>query len=527
MFVGERSAFLRYAIALSSVAVAFALRLVLDPVLGDYQPVATFYLAVLISSWYGGLRPGLLATFSGFLLADWFFVPPRHSLLISFARHWIALTVFLVVGGTIAYVIDSLQRSRQRAEQATHDALLRQQTLEKEVEERSRTEEALRESEGRLQLALAAGRMGAWDWDISTNRIAWSPGLEEIHGLRPGAFGGQFEDFKRDIHPDHVESVLAAIETALKTRSEYYLAYRIRRPDGAVRWLETFGKVLAGSGGEPDKMAGICMDITERKEAELELAGLKDRLEARIRERTAELVESNRALEGSNRALEAEIRERKQLEREILEVSEREQKRVGQDLHDGLSQLLRGVAYLSQVLQENLAKRSLPEAQDATRITQLINEAMAHARGLALGLFPVKMEADGLMAALAELAANVENIYKVTCQFECPGPVLIQDNNAAIHLYRIAQEAVSNALQHAHASRISISVTGSVGAVRLTIDDNGQGMPRDAERRQGMGLRIMDYRARTIGALLKSRRVPGGGTSVTCSWRSDHSRPTE
>ncbi|MBI4658826.1 MAG: DUF4118 domain-containing protein [Verrucomicrobia bacterium] len=691
----ERALFPRYALAIGSVAAAFAVRLALDPLLGDYQPAATFYLAVLVSAWYGGLRPGLVSLALGLLLADWFFVPPRHSLVISLPQHWVALTTFLVVGCAITYAIESLQRARRRAEQTGQDALQKQQTLEQEIQERNRAQDALRESETRLQFALAAGHMGAWQWDVSTHQVSWSPGLEEIHGLKPGTFGGRFDDFKRDMHPDDAESVFAAIETALKTQGDYCVAYRIRRPDGAIRWLEAFGRIIASRNGEPEKMVGVCMDITERKRAESRLAiqyavtlvlaggktlreaaphilqavcetadwklgaiwevdadaqtlrcvevwsrvpdeyaefkaacrrftfergiglpgrvwskgapawipdvtedgnfprapfaakaglhgafgfpvklehvtlgiieffspqirepdqeflemmtvlgsqiGLfiqreraesalreaKEQLEARVRQRTEELVQTNRSLEAINRAMEGEISERKKLERELLEITDREQRRVGQDLHDGLSQLLRGIAYLSHVLQESLARRALPEAQDATRITQLLKEAIEQAHSIARGLSPVRMETDGLTVALSELAARVESVYRVPCSLESPFPVLIQDNAAAIELYRIAQEAVSNALQHGQASRIVIALSGSERIVKLAVEDNGPGLPADAEQRNGMGLKIMNYRARMIGAVLNFGRTPGGGTRVLCSWRSERRKPVE
>jgi two-component system, cell cycle sensor histidine kinase and response regulator CckA len=134
--------------------------------------------------------------------------------------------------------------------------------------ERKRAEDALRASESRLQVAIAAGQMGAWEWNLSTNRVTWSASLEAIHGLAPGTFGGGFEDFKRDIHPEDLEFVLEQVQKALAMRADYHVAYRINRPDGAVRWVEAFGHVLQGFKGQPEKLAGVCMDITERKRAE-------------------------------------------------------------------------------------------------------------------------------------------------------------------------------------------------------------------------------------------------------------------
>ena len=115
--------------------------------------------------------------------------------------------------------------------------------------ERKRAEDALRESESRLQVAMAAGQMGAWEWNLATNRVTWSASLEAIHGLMPGTFGGSFEDFKRDIHAEDLELVLAQVEKTLATGGDYHVAYRIKRPDGVVRWVEGFGHVLLSANG--------------------------------------------------------------------------------------------------------------------------------------------------------------------------------------------------------------------------------------------------------------------------------------
>jgi len=134
--------------------------------------------------------------------------------------------------------------------------------------ERKRAEDALRESESRLQVAMAAGQMGAWEWDLSTNRLTWSASFGAIHGLTPGTFGGGVEDFKRDIHPEDLKLLLDQADKAIATRAEFHVAYRINRPDGALRWVEGFGQVLRGFQGQPEKLTGVCMDITERKRAE-------------------------------------------------------------------------------------------------------------------------------------------------------------------------------------------------------------------------------------------------------------------
>ena len=139
-----------------------------------------------------------------------------------------------------------------------------------DITERKRAEELLRESEGRLNFALVAGKMGAWEWNINTGQVIWSPGLEEIHGLTLGTFGGTVDDFKRDMHADDWKVVETAIADTLRTKSEYHAVYRFMRPDGAQRWAEAFGNLVLSATGEPERLAGVCMDITDRKRAEEE-----------------------------------------------------------------------------------------------------------------------------------------------------------------------------------------------------------------------------------------------------------------
>jgi PAS domain S-box-containing protein len=137
-----------------------------------------------------------------------------------------------------------------------------------DIHDRKQAEAALQESEQRLQFALEAGRMGAWAWDIASGNVVWSPSLQEIHGLKPGTFGGTFADFKRDIHPDDLERILAAVGHAVETASDYHVTYRMRHPVGGIRWLEAFGRCVPGPDGKPIELAGVCTDISERKQAE-------------------------------------------------------------------------------------------------------------------------------------------------------------------------------------------------------------------------------------------------------------------
>ena len=215
-----------------------------------------------------------------------------------------------------------------------------------------------------------------------------------------------------------------------------------------------------------------------------------------------------------------DITERKRLEREILEISDREQRRIGQGLHDGLCQHLAGIELMSQVLEQQLAKKSHPTAAQAGRIAEHVREAIAQTRMLARGLSPVSMEANGLMSALEELTKTITELFDIECRFECEETMLISDNAAATHLYRIAQEAINNAIKHGKARKIVVALERYKSNNRLRITDNGTGFPKELNDHSGMGLQIMKYRAGMIGASLEIQRADGKGTSVICVFKN-------
>jgi len=229
---------------------------------------------------------------------------------------------------------------------------------------------------------------------------------------------------------------------------------------------------------------------------------LQRSLEDRVRERAA--------------ALTKEVTERERLQRELLQVSEREQRRIGQDLHDGLCQHLAGTAIAGQVLREKLARHHLSETADAQRIVELIQEGVLLSRRSAKGLHPVEFDAGGLMLALEEFADTTSKLFRISCRFECESPVLVHEGETAEHMYRIVQEAVRNAINHGRAGNIIIRLETVEDGQELRIEDDGVGMP-DMPSAEGMGLRIMQNRALVIGGTFRMERREEGGTVVCCS----------
>ncbi len=213
---------------------------------------------------------------------------------------------------------------------------------------------------------------------------------------------------------------------------------------------------------------------------------------------------------------------RKLMEKQVAEISDREQRRIGQDLHDSLCQHLVSIGFAAELLREKLESHKLPEAAQAEVIAEMVNEGVSQARHLARGLYPVRLEVDGLASALEELAETVQARNNIACHFSCEEQVLIHDEVAGGNLYRIAQEAINNAIKHSHCRNISVGLGAVDEEVILTVKDDGVGFAGGLESSSGMGLHIMNYRAKMIGASLDIRRGAGGGTIVLCSFHNEH-----
>jgi PAS domain S-box-containing protein len=251
------------AIAAACVLAALAVRLVSNAFLGvGHLPGAPFFPAVLLATLFGGPVTGLTAAGASVIIIWWYLTPPAFQWILGSPGEAADLTIYTATMLLIVWAGDHYRRLKARA-----DALVR------ETEAHAK----------RLALALDAGGMGTWEWNMKTGAVIWSPTLEAIHGLPPGSFGGTFEEFRKDIHPDDRERVLATIAESVAKRHEHRVEYRILPPDGRVRWLEARGNVVRFERGKPATMIGICADITERKRGEEKVQLFAQELEHRTR----------------------------------------------------------------------------------------------------------------------------------------------------------------------------------------------------------------------------------------------------
>ena len=338
-----------------------------------------------------------------------------------------------------------------------------------DIAERKRAEELLRQAEENFRLLVEQvpaitytaelGAAGPWHYI--------SPQVEPLLGFSPEEWVQDPVLWQSRLHPED-RALAVAAEEDCRGKGRFSAEYRLLAKDGHEVWVRDEGVVVPGAAGRPPVIQGFIQDITVRK----------------------------------------------QLEKKLLEVSDREQRRIGQDLHDGVCQLLTATTFAIKALEQKLAAAGNPESTEAREIAELLRRANGEARNVARGLHPVGLEEGGLRAALHELAYNVQSLSNIPCRFDCEPACLLKDSAKAVHVYRITQEAVNNALKHSGAKRIGITLAPVNGNLSLTVNDDGVGIPERAEERRGMGLDIMAYRAEMIGGALQVRRRQEGGTMV-------------
>ena len=291
------------------------------------------------------------------------------------------------------------------------------------------------------------------------------------------------------------------------TGKNFVIEKRYLRPDGSSVWVQNDVSGIRDRQNKVRHIVAVSTDITDRKNQETALQKSKEVLEKLIQQRT-------KALRVSNAELKNEIGRRQGLEGEILAVSDREQQRLGQELHDGLCQHLTAVAFMTRSVAMRLRNHRVIDASDIEKIAELVNNAAADTRELSRALHRVDVDAAGLVTALQDLVDR--EIWKVPCRLEVKPSFHIKDDAAAAQFYRIAREAVINANKHAQAREIVIKLERSPAGMIMHVCDDGVGFPTDRRMKQGLGYHIMNYRAQQIGARLEIDSRKGGGTRVSC-----------
>ncbi len=363
------------------------------------------------------------------------------------------------------------------------------------------------EASRQMHLALEAADIGLWDWNVGTGRVAMSDKMRSLLDIAPGAPAASYRRFLRAIHAEDRVRIAAALKEAIRRCGAFDEEFRREKADGSIHWLRIRGRASQGAAGAAARVMGSIHDKTERKMAYDALESARSELETKVEKRT-------RALREANEQLRREIAIKNELQDQLMRASEVEQRRIGQDLHDSLSQQLGGIVFMGQVLHDKLQDAGRAEASDMQKLVGHLQNALTHTRDLAKGLYPT-LGQGGLEAALRELAVAVGELFAVPVRVECRDGVETADEGVVIHVYRIVQEAINNAIRHGKARLVAVRLFREKGAAVLTVEDDGAGFPQKPNRK-GMGLNIMEYRARSIGAsfAISSRRP--GGTVVKC-----------
>lgn len=589
-----------FAIAVGAVALATAMRFVLGPVLGSRVSSGPFLIAILLAGRYGGLGPSWLALALATIPVGYLQFTRTGTFDLSNTSSQTSLAVYFSLGMLIIFLSNSERAARRRAEGSAAEALLKQGLLEREVAQRKGIEEQLRQRQQQLELALEAGRLGIWSWELRSNQFETTETQAVIHGRSADRTRLHLDDTLAHIHPDDRQIVRGAISGTLRDDAPERLVYRTVWPDSSVHWVETVGKVFRDETGRPERVLGVSIDITAKKVAEDVVRASEARLQAILDNTTAVIylkdtagryITVNRRWEelfhvkreqiaGQNgkgvfsqevmqslqlnddqvhaagqplvfeesvpqdgelhtyisvkfpikdeqgtvvavggistdiselkRTTEALIGERELLKK-MMEVQEKEKQVICYDIHDGMIQYVAGAL----MLVEGFAQ-SLPAAIPCAELEKAIDSlrrALDEGRRVIRGMRSHVLDHSGVIAGIEDLIHQVSG-GGLSIEFDKDERIQRLPKSLETAVYRVVQEALTNASKHSGSRRVCVDLHRTDGQVQVAVRDFGCGFNVNEVRRHGFGLLSMTERVRLLGGECSIHSEPGSGTQV-------------
>jgi PAS domain S-box-containing protein len=376
------------------------------------------------------------------------------------------LGLWLALKGYLSYRAKALVEAARAASDGDSQALAGGD----EFAELSR---ALRESEDRFHQVSSCIRDVFYMVDADWRRVLYvNPAYEEVWGRPVNDLLASPGEWMQSVVEADREDVLRHQEPLHRGATSVRLEYRIRRPDGSIRWIENRAFPVLDGNGKLERIAGLARDVTGRK----------------------------------------------QLEKDVLNATELERRRMGRDLHDDLCQRLAAIKIKCEIFTEDIKQGKPADVDRAAEICAFIGQASALCRGVARTLVPIDLAGEGLMVALDRLVKTMEALHEIPCFFHCPHSVMVESTSASVHLYRITQEFMSNAIRHGKPSRVDVRLESTADFVRIEVANDGRPFDDPSSQNAGMGLKILHFRADAIGATMRilprSDGVPG--TIATC-----------
>lgn len=359
-------------------------------------------------------------------------------------------------------------------------------------------EQALRDSGHRMRFCLEAANIGTWDWDIESGSVRWSESMERINGLLPGSFGGNFAACLEGVHEEDRLMVSEAVQRALEGDGECHVEYRQVRADGSLGWMEAHGKVLCDTSDRPQRMIGVCRDISERKFSEQALHDAREELEARVKERTVELDQAQERL--------------RMLSARLLQMQDHERRRIARELHDTAGQILVALNLNLVPVEEELRKTNSGLVAKLTESLRLVEELSRDLRTMSHLLHPPLLDEAGLKSAVRWYVEGFADRSKIEVDLRLDPELGRLPAELETAMFRIVQECLTNIHRHSGSSSASIVIARDADNLAIEIRDRGKGMPMPV--RAGVGIQGMGERVRQLGGHLE---IDSGseGTRVT------------